>query len=442
MKKLFFGLVAFLLFTGVANAQDASKAYKNAKRALSAYLLNPTENAGKLAEANEEMTVALTGAEEQTMAKVWITASEVYYEMVAAETKALYIPGSEAELSEGIENTAMKAIEAANKALELAEKKYERKDALAKMSEAAQQLNIIGGTYLDGGKYAEAYPMMAGVMDVHNTLVANNTKSFFGTEEDVNRQKYITGFCARMAEEDAAAIGYFKDLYEIEYDEAGVYSSYFQLLAKDKANEAQALEVLEMGKKRYPGNTDLLFAEINYYLKENKLDQLVGKLKQAIEKEPDNVSLYSTLGSVYDNLFQRETKAGNTEAADQNFANAMEYYQQALKIDESNFFTHYSIGALYYNKAAVYTEELIELESDLSREGLKKYNAKKEEVFKFFDDALPYFKKAESLNPNDRDTVIALKEIFARKDDLALAKEFKDRLQKIQNGEDVGNSYF
>lgn len=442
MKKVLFGLVAFLLFAGVATAQEADKAFKNAKRAMNPYTVNPSENLDKLQEAHEQIKIALTGEEEKKSSKVWSFAAEIFTAVVSNETKALFLPGSEAKLSEGIELTALDALNAAENALKFAEKNYESKDALSRMGEAAQQLNLVGNTFLNEGRYGEAYPLMAGVLHAHEVIVENGGKTFFPAEEEVTNQKYVTAFCAAQAEKNEEALALFEELYQAEYEEAGVYSTYFNLLSQDESQETKAIEVLEAGKKRFPGNTDLLFAEINYYLKKNKLDELVDKLKQAIEKEPDNVSLYSTLGSVYDNLFQRENSEGNTEKAEEYFASAMEYYQQALKIDQENFFTHYSIGALYYNKAAVLTEELIQLESDLSREGLRKYNAKKEEVFKYFDEALPFFKKAESLNANDRDTVIALKEIFARKDDLALAKEFKERLEKIQNGEVIEESYF
>ena len=110
--------------------------------------------------------------------------------------------------------------------------------------------------------------------------------------------------------------------------------------------------------------------------------------------------------------------------------------------DPKYFDAIYSIGALYYNKAAAMTKELITLEGDYSKDGMKKYEAMKVKVFAEFDEALPFFEKAESLNPNDANTLIALKEIFARKDDLATSGEFKDRLDKVQGGGKNDTSYF
>ena len=76
------------------------------------------------------------------------------------------------------------------------------------------------------------------------------------------------------------------------------------------------------------------------------------------------------------------------------------------------------------------------------QEGLKKYDELRKLVLTQFDEALPFFKKAEMLNPNDRNTLIALKEIFARKDDLPTSTEFKNRLEKVEAGGSNESSYF
>ena len=135
-------------------------------------------------------------------------------------------------------------------------------------------------------------------------------------------------------------------------------------------------------------------------------------------------------------------EAKDQAAADKNFSEALNYYQQALSKDENYTDAIYSIGALYYNKAAVYTQELSVLADDYSKEGLKKYDALKEKVNGEFDKALPYFQKAEKVDANDMNTLIALKEIYARKNDLELSNEFKTRIERVQSGEMNATSYF
>ena len=90
------------------------------------------------------------------------------------------------------------------------------------------------------------------------------------------------------------------------------------------------------------------------------------------------------------------------------------------------------MGTLYYNKAALLTQEMNAMAEDFTTAGIKKYDAKKTEILDLFEKALPYFQKAEALDANDVNTLIALKEIYARKED-PLYTEFKTRLDNAQS---------
>ena len=51
-----------------------------------------------------------------------------------------------------------------------------------------------------------------------------------------------------------------------------------------------------------------------------------------------------------------------------------------------------------------------------------------------FAQAMPYFQKAESINPNDKNTLIALKEILIRLSKMEEAASIKERMQNVENG--------
>ena len=205
----------------------------------------------------------------------------------------------------------------------------------------------------------------------------------------------------------------------------------------------KALKVLAEGREKYPESEALLIAEINYYMSNNKLDELVGKLEKAIELDPTNTSFYLALGSTYDNLTQRELKAGNKEKSDEYFDKAKEYYNATLKVDENNSSAVYSTGALYYNRAASMLTELIAMEEkgDYSKAAMDKQTAMRGDILKEFENALPFFQKAEKLNPTDMNTLLALKEIYARKDDFEMSAVFKTRIEQLNAGEKL-ESYF
>ncbi|MFM8485974.1 MAG: hypothetical protein ACKOCH_06535, partial [Bacteroidota bacterium] len=207
-------------------------------------------------------------------------------------------------------------------------------------------------------------------------------------------------------------------------------------------DEAGANVILTEGRKKFPDDTALLFAEINAYLKAGKLSDLTGRLEEAIAKEPTNVSLYVTLGNVYDNLYQGALKDKNDADATKYFNLAKKQYEGAITQNPNYLDANYSLGALYYNKAAVRTQEMNALPEDYSSAGLKKMETMRNEVISLFDQALPYFQKAESIDANDVNTLIALNEIYARKDDEVLSPEFKKRLEVVKGGGKNAGSYF
>ncbi len=51
----------------------------------------------------------------------------------------------------------------------------------------------------------------------------------------------------------------------------------------------------------------------------------------------------------------------------------------------------------------------------------------------YFDKALPYFLKAEENNPKDYNTLIALKEIYAKKNDLETSQAYKSKIDALGN---------
>ncbi len=440
MRKVIFGFFVFSLLAWGIQAQDPAKAYKDATRALSAYNLDPSGNKAKLQEAKSSIDVAITGDEQKMDAKVWNSRAEVYNALVSSEVNLLYIDQSHVLPAES-EAYATEAFNSAKKGHELADKGFLKKAALESMAETGRFFSIIGNQRLAAGDYAGAFKPMKFFLDIDAELRANGENPLMESDTDVSNQKFVTAFCAAQAGDQTVAKSLLKELYEIGHSEPLVYSLYFDMLVKED-NEEEAMKVMEAGKAKFPGNTELLISEINYFLHENRLDELVGKLKMAIEKEPNNISLYTTLGSVYDQLFQRELNAGNEEISTKDFNEALYYFNLALEKDPKSTDAMYSIGALYYNKAAAISQQLKVLEDDISKEGLKKYDTKKKEMYGYFDQALPFFEKVESMNPNDQNTLIALKEIFAKKDDIELSNEFKRRLEVVTGGGTNAESYF
>ncbi len=445
MKKLFFAFFA-LLFVGSLSAQDHEKSYKKAKRLLATYNLDPSTN-DKLEDALEKIDYALTGdlSGIKTPHDPYLVKGSIYNTIAANQVNAAELKKNTPDLAAKavppleVANAAMIAYEALSKAMELATKGSHKKKVLEALKATQGNVSNKGIIAYETKNYEKAFQNFETVVKVHDLIKANKGESSLDAEGAYDNQVYLIGLAGLNAKMYDKTKPYLKQLYDKNHDEPLVYSALYSIEAQTDKETAYAY--LEAGRKKYPNENSLLFEEINHFLSLGKLDELIGRLNTAIELEPENVSLYTTLGNVYDNLYQKEDKDNGTKVQEY-FDAALKNYNIAVGKDPKNVDAVYSVGALYFNKAALVTQEMIKLNDDLSKEGMKKFDTLKAQSIDLFNQALPHFKKAESLNPNDLNTLIALKEIFARLDDLEKSKAFKARMETVQNGGQNDASYF
>lgn len=442
MKKVLLGLAALLLSVSAITAQGSAE-LKAAAKAYDAFALD-NSNKAKLQEAVTNIAVALEGAETKGELTTHMEAGDIY---AAVMNQIVIIKTSEGSGLFGtledlpqVDNPAIKAATAYMTAYNMAEKKGKKRQAIAALGAIQGNLSNAGIFAIQAKDYANSYLNFVKSVEVHDFLKAQGLESFLDAENKYSDEKYYAAISALLTENYAAAKPLYLELKDAGYPDPGIYDGLYKVSVAMEDKET-ALAYLNEGREKHPEDTQLLFTEINYYLGEKKLDVLIDKLKAAIDKEPDNVSLYATMGSVFDNLYQNASAAGEEDKAKEYFDNAKSYYEQALEKKPDYASAVYSIGALYFNRGAAMTQQLVELESDLSKEGQAKYEAMQKQVAEEFDLALPYFKQAEQMDPNDVNILIALREIFARKSEFDLSNEFKDRYEKIQSGETL-DSYF
>ena len=411
MKKLLIAFMSIFLLVGTISAQDSpKKMLKKASKNLSKYYQNPAENEAKLTEALQLVKAAFESDEAKTNPDAWNTKGKIYNELANAEVKASLL---NPEYLIKYPDAAQTAYQSFTKGLELGTKKGHKKDALKGLEETIGHLINSAITTYNIKDYASAFNGYKNTLELHDLLKANDAKS--PIVDDAQRQEYmfygaVAGYYGDMKTE---ATPLFIELADAGYDHALIYEALFSIKSEARPEEG------------------LLFAEINYYLKAGQLEILTDKLKIAIEKEPNNVTVRNTLGNVYDQLYQSEDKAGNTAKSIEYFDLAYDYYNQALAIDDKNFDATYSLGALYYNKAASYTDKINELSNDFSAAGTKLYNALKAEMDSQFAKARPYFISSEQLNPADGNPLIALKEIYARANEFEKVAEYKAKIEAL-----------
>lgn len=437
MKRLLFIALIAIFSTLTLSAQDVSpkKAFRQAKRNLSSFELDNSKVDG----LNEAVDLIMSAAQDDEMKKdpeLWNTMGNIYSAYLELDYKRSLL--DENYKPEFLQE-ANKAYMAYKKAYEVAEKDKSKGDALAGMAGLIQSMSNSGITVLQAGDPIGSYNIFRNVLDIHEMLKENGKDSPLNDEEAFNNQLFLAGYAALLAEQYELAKPYYEQLQANDYDDPSLYEGLYKI--KNQVDPDAAAAILNEGREKYPDDLTLLYAEINNALKNNEIASLESKLKEAIQKDPDNESLYTTTGSVYDRLYQ-ETIDKDSAQANVYFDSAKVYFEEALELNPDNVDAIYSIGALFYNKAAQGTQELEAMADDLTSAGMKKYDAKKEAVDKIFDEALPYFQKAERVNPSDRNTLIALKEIYARKNKMDISNEFTARLEKVEAGGKVESSYF
>lgn len=437
MKKILLSLSVLLMFTALSYGQDGKSFLKDATKALGSYNLDPMNSAGKLDEAGDFIMKAVATEELAGDYKAWLNYGKIFNAQALSTASELTL--RDQGLSKNPDtplkhlDAAVKAVKGFQKAHATAEKKFEFKQAFEGMKETATYLNALGYYLYQKEDYMSAFKNFTGLLDINTLLTKEGQEGVFEKPTDEQDQMYIAGVSAMYGGDMEACQPFFRQLIELEYDKAGAYEGLYNVLKTNEDPEADA--ILSLGRERFPDDLALLFAEINSYLQQGKLDDLIDKLKLAIEKDPNNPSVVSTLGNVYDQLYQKADKEGDNEKADEYFGQALKYYKQSYEIKPDYFDGIYSVGTLYYNKAAVQTTNLNEMSDDYSKAGIAKYNALKEKIDLLFDEALGYFITCEEMKPNDMNTLIALKEIYARKNDFDKSNEFKARIEALNTSE-------
>ncbi len=433
MKKMIVFLAA-LIVAATTFGQDAEKSVKKAKSAYFAFTnaTNQLESSAKLVEAAAAIEEAITYPENQAVPGVWLRRGQIYAEMIKLESMALQFGKPYRAPTEA----GMLAYKSFIAAKEKGAVKADLRDLYEGMPFAVQGLSNTGDVAAKKADYSAAFDNYNALIDANDFLKSNGKDAPLADSTMIGVIDFTIS-CANAAKRLADARPLIDRMYNQKKgsDTPAVYDALFNL--------TKEVKYLEEGRARYPNETSLLFSEINYYLGLGKLDVLIDKLKLGIEKEPTNMQLYLTLGSVYDQL-ANQVATGPTKdlaKAKEYGASALALYNQVLGKDPNNFDAIYSIGTYNYNQAAMRNDELRALESDMTKAGMAKYDAKLKEVVDAFEVALPFFQKAEGINPNDKNVLIALKEIYAKKDDRTLSDEFKKRLENVEGG-GKNTSYF
>jgi len=371
MKRVIL-LVAICTLAGVSYGQKKPKVNK-AEQARSE---------GNLAEAKEIVDAAIEHEKTKDDGKTWYYRGLVYASLDTT-TNPQY-----QNLADNALKTAMEAFAKADE-IDPEGNKYYISNANGLPVLKDQQLNVLWGHYLNQG--VQAY---------QNQETDNAVKYFTKTQlispEDTTGYIYA-GLAAQSGKNyEVAAKNYYKLINDLDYHSEDIYNSLIYIEGSINKDDEAVLAVIKKAKAQFPEKTEFAKTEINTLIRMNKVDEAKAELEAAIAKEPSNPELYFTLGVMHEEL-------GNMEKA-------QDAYKKAIEADGDYYNAIFNLAVLNYNVAV----ELIKEKNNLGISSAEQKKAKQmqKDIETKLNAALPYWEKANELQPNDRTTLETLQYIY------------------------------
>ncbi len=388
MKKIAL-IIAFAMSFGLLSAQ-------NSKVQSALNYIKPQYN--QLDKAKEAIDLACGHEKTQNNAKTWYVRGQVYQAIAQTQDEKFKT------LSE---NPAQEALDAYLKALNLDVKKQVTK-------EINNQLKLMGLVFINKGiEYFNASTFEKAMVAFENSLRID-------TIVEPGRIDTMVIFNAGIAADRAKiydkAVYYYLATAKTGYEGAKVYG-YIANIEKERGDSVAYVNILKDGITQYPEDVNIIFELINYYLGSQQSDMALEYISKAIEKDNKNQTLYFAQGSIYDKKKM--------------FDEAKSSYEKAVEINPEYFDAYYNLGALFFNKGA----DLLKIANDIPPKEQKRYEEAVKVAFKELENALPYLEKAHKIDPNEKSTLLTLKEICfkLRNDSDAYMEKYKEYNEKVKN---------
>jgi tetratricopeptide (TPR) repeat protein len=250
--------------------------------------------------------------------------------------------------------------------------------------------------------------------------LANFEKVQLVTPDDTTAYFYA-GYVSNAMENYDKAIANFEKYLEKGGKSTDGYSLIINTYSGPKEDKPKALEVVRRAKAAFPNNTEFPKVEIGLLIDLNKVDEAKAGLESAVQREPNNKIFHFYLGYVNSKLEKMEDAKKNFDAA--------------LKIDPNYFEAQYYLAQLYLIDADKVRNQLKNL--GISAADKKKQGELDKLLVEKFKVALPYWEKAEKLNPKDQDVLERLRSIYYFLGDEANEARVTKRLKEM--GVDLNN---
>jgi tetratricopeptide (TPR) repeat protein len=282
-------------------------------------------------------------------------------------------------------------------------KKWDENEVFEGLIQCANKLFNLAVESYQEGNFQESLNLYEPIYKVIELDDEGKLKSIKITTESVLYNSYLA---AKAMKNNELSKSFLQKLMDINSIRPSIYSSMSNIYLEEGNNE-RALEFLTLGREIFNTDQGLINSEIDLYLKLGKSDELIKKLSNAIELDSINDIFYVIRGTCYQNRGD--------------ITKAIFDYNKALEINFEQATALNNISSCYLLQA----EPIIKKMNNLSLSQTSKFNKLKLDLRSLYLKTLPFLKKYLELNPNDKQILNVLVEVYTKLDMYKEAKEVK-----------------
>ena len=393
-------LILSLIISSVAVAQkynivNASIALRNAEKAKG------DEIGVLLSEAKEYIDEAFSTESTANEPKMWNYRAPIYLEI------ALKKPGLDNLAIIKATDAHIKCLQKGKKDRIIVRKWTAKEDILAGLIQCGYKLFNVAIDKYNEGDYRTSLIFYDKIFEIVPFDEEDQLKRGNITKETI---LYNSFFSSSKLKDDNKSKELLQRLIDINFNEPAIYIHMSDIYKREE-NMEKAIEYLYLGREMFEEDQSIINTEINLYIELGRTDELVTKLGEAINLDPENSLLYFNRGTIYDQQGQVE--------------NAESDYLKSIELDPSSFGSNYNLGALFFNKAVELNNSANSTSDD------KKYKSLKKQADTYFNKGLPYLEEAHLLDPKDKNTLLSLKQLYYMKGDYQKSDEIKRVISEL-----------
>jgi tetratricopeptide (TPR) repeat protein len=370
-------------------------------------------DAGELDKAKEAIDIAVEHEKTMTSAKAWFYRGETYRRIVSSKLEKYMDLDS---------NALDKAYYSYQKAIELDTKnKYKQKIYLFGLPVLHGYFFARGGKMLDKENYQGSYDNYSTSLEILKNIDEN-----MGGELRLDTTGlFLKAYSAFQLEKKDEALNLFNKLVDVGFENNYLYEITSDIYVKQKDYD-NALRILRKGQEVFPDEKSLIINELNIFIILNKAAEAVEKFEKAIALDPENATLYTALGVVFDQLNEKALSEGDLEKAAEYKKKLIDAYTKAIELNPDNADAEYNLGVTFYNDAVNITKEM----EDIPLKEKEKYNQMMNERTEVFLIALPHLENAHKIDPERQDVIRVLSKIYYAMGDYDKSNEIKALIKK------------